>query len=204
MAGSELPSTSSGSGSQETVTRTLRDMADARLSLRDGLDRLYPVVYADLRRLARALVRRDGEGTLNATSLVHEAYLRLVGLDRIDATSRAQFFGLAARAMRTILVDHARRRIARKRGRGWRRVALDERIVDLAPTGLDVLDLHAALRKLAHSDARAAQVVEMRVFAGLTIPEVAAALGVSPRTIDNEWRVARAWLHDRISRRDLA
>jgi RNA polymerase sigma factor (TIGR02999 family) len=191
------------------VTQLLLDIAAEKLPAREGLGRLYPVVYDELRRLAGALMRDQKSGhTLQATALVHEAYLRLVDQSRVRSESRAQFFSVAAKAMRSVLVDHARRKGARKRGGGWHRITLDGQVgTQRDPRqeiDLEVLDLHEALERLAAKDERMSRVVEMRVFAGLSVQEVADVLNVSKRTIDSDWRVARAWLGDQMSRSDPA
>jgi RNA polymerase sigma factor (TIGR02999 family) len=186
--------------SRTPATQILMEIAAERLPANEGLARLYPVVYEELRRLARAIMRdQKAPHTLQPTALVHEAYLRLVDQTQVRSESRAQFFCVAAKAMRSVLVDHARRKTAKKRGGEWRRVTIDDEVAGRGGIDLEVLSLHDALDHLAENDERMAQVVEMRVFAGLTVQEVAGVLGVSRRTVDNEWRVARAWLNDRLS-----
>ena len=168
---------------------------------RSAADRLIPAVYAELHRQAARALRREGnDHTLQATALVHEAYLRLVDQRRVEWRNRAQFFGIAAEVMRRVLVDHARARLASKRGGGMQRLSLDE-IGDVSNAGgdTDVLALHDALERLALLDADQARLVELRYFGGLNIEETADALGVSPATVKREWTLARAWL-----RRELA
>lgn len=164
-------------------------------------DKLLPVVYAELHRRAAAAMRRENEGnTLQATALVHEAYLRLVDQRRVEWQNRAQFYGVAAQVMRRVLIDHAREHLAAKRGGGAQQVTLSG--VDAAPDddgAVDVLALHEALEQLATLDPRQARLVELRYFGGLSIEETAEALGVSPATVKREWATARAWL-----RRELA
>lgn len=161
----------------------------------DSRKQLFATVYDELRALARSLMKAERAGhTLRPTALVNEAYLRLVEQDGIAWQSRAHFFGIAARAMRQILVDHARERAARKRGGRLTRVTLDESLAPAAPADCEILDLHANLEKLAALDARMAQVVELRVFAGMSSREVAHVLGVSRRTVDGDWGFARLWL----------
>ena len=194
--------------SETNVTRLLLDIAAEKLTAREGLARLYPVVYDELHRLARAFMRDQKAGhTLQATALVHKAYLKLVDQTRVRSESRAQFFCVAAKAMRSVLVDHARRKAAKKRGGSWHRVTLDGQVGTRRDPRQDidyeVLSLHEVLERLAVKDERMAQVVEMRVFAGLSVQEVADVLNVSKRTVDNDWRVARAWLSDQMSRGDL-
>lgn len=167
---------------------------------KEALDRLTPLVYAELRRLAKSYMRKERAGhTLQTTALIHEAYLRLIDAGKIEWQNRAHFFGVAARAMRQILVTMARERGCQKRGGGARQVSLDE--VTLIDEGLDedLVALDEALEALAQFDARKAQVVEMRFFGGLTEDEIAAALGVSPETVRRDWRLARSWLRRRLS-----
>src|SRR4051812_5286330 len=164
-------------------------------------DRLLPLVYAELHRRAAAAMRRESEGnTLQATALVHEAYLRLVDQDRVAWRNRAQFFGVAAQVMRRILIDHAREHLAQKRGGGARQVTLSgvEAPSD-SDEAIDVLALNDALDRLAKLDARQARLVELRYFAGLDIEETAEALDVSPATVKREWATARAWLRRELS-----
>ena len=166
----------------------------------EALDRLVPLVHAELRRVARSHIRREGPGhTLQATALVHEVYLRLVGLDRLTLNDRTHFFAVAAKLMRQILVDHARRKRADKRGGGATMMTLN----DVAPASqasmVDVIALDQALDALCARDARQCRVVELRFFAGLSIDETAQAIGVSPATIEREWVMAKAWLHRRLS-----
>jgi RNA polymerase sigma factor (TIGR02999 family) len=148
--------------------------------------------------------RERDEHTLQATALIHEAYLRLVDQRRVEWRSRAHFFGIAAQMMRRVLVDHARARLAAKRGGDVRQVSL-ERVIeadaeaDVADAGLDVLTLHEALEKLAALDPPQARLVELRYFGGLNIDETAAALGISPATVKREWAIARAWLRRELS-----
>lgn len=164
-----------------------------------ALDRLLPLVYAELRRVARARLRHERPGhTLQATALVHEAYVRLVGSRGAAPRNRAQLFAVAARLMREILVDHARRKAASKRGGSATFVGLDESIeAPVAP--VDILALDRALTELHARDPRLCRVVELRFFAGLTIDETADALEVSTATVERDWTVSRAWLHQRLS-----
>jgi RNA polymerase sigma factor (TIGR02999 family) len=167
---------------------------------RGALERLLPLVYDELRRVARARLRQERPGhTLQATALVHEAYLRLIGPGEATPDNRAQLFGMAARLMREILVDHARRKNARKRGSAATKVSLHDAVAAPEIAIVDLLALDEALIELAARDARACQVVELRFFAGLTIDEVAEALHVSTATVERDWTVAKAWLHQRLS-----
>jgi RNA polymerase sigma factor (TIGR02999 family) len=165
-----------------------------------ALDQLVPLVHAELRRVARSHIRREGAGhTLQATALVHEVYLRLVGSDRLTLNDRTHFFAVAARLMRQILVDHARRKLATKRGGALTRIDLDD-ISPVSQTSIvDVIALDQALDALSARDARQCHVVELRFFAGLSIDETAEAIGVSAATVEREWTMARAWLHRRLS-----
>jgi RNA polymerase sigma factor (TIGR02999 family) len=175
------------------------------LSWRQGdaaaLDRLVPLVYDELRQVARRHLQREPPGhALQATALVHEVYLRLVDLDRMTLESRTHFLAVSARLMRQILVDHARRTRADKRGGGATVIGLDELAAAAAQTSsVDVLALDEALEVLSSFDARQCRVVELRFFAGLNIPETADALGVSTATVEREWAMAKAWLHQRLS-----
>jgi RNA polymerase sigma factor (TIGR02999 family) len=159
-------------------------------------EELVPLVYAELRRQARRVLRREGEGhTLQATALVHEAWLRLDGQHDARWQSRTQFLAVAAQTMRRVLVDHARARRALKRGSAGTQVTLGEAERAAATTeDVDVLALDDALARLATMDPRKARLVELRYFAGLSMPEAAAALGVSLATAGREWAVARMWL----------
>ena len=177
------------------------------LSWRQGdaaaLDRLVPLVYDELRRVARGHLRRESPGhALQATALVHEVYLRLVDVDRLTLNSRTHFFGVAARLMRQILVDHSRRQHADKRGGGATLISLDDVSPAAQPASVDVLALDEALDALSSLDARQCRVVELRFFAGLNIPETADALDVSTATVEREWAMAKAWLHRRLSARE--
>jgi len=173
------------------VTALLRAWSDGD---RAALDRLLPVVYAELHRQAERYMRAQSPGhTLQTTGLVHEAYLRLAIRDNPEWNGRAHFFGVAAKAMRSILVDHARARGAAKRGGGANAVTLSN-LEDTDGRELDVLDLDDALKRLAEMDPRKGSLVELRYFAGLSIEEAAESLGISPATAKREWRLARAWL----------
>lgn len=177
------------------------EITEALDALRNGddaaRDRLVRAVYDELRVIARATLRRERAGhTLVTTALVHEAYEKVLGADP-SYSGRGHFFGAAARAMRQVLVDHARRRDRLKRGGGERPLALTDVGEIAAPgsPGIDLLDLDDALTRLAALDARQAAVVECRTFGGLSVEETAEALGLSPSTVKREWRTARAWLY---------
>ena len=168
-----------------------------------ALDRLVPLLYDDLRRVARRHLRRESPGhSLQATALVHEVFLRLADVDRMTLKSRTHFFALSARLMRQILVDHARRQQAGKRGGGATVIGLSEAAGAPAPTStsmVDVLALDEALDALSSFDAQQCRVVELRFFAGLNIPETADALGVSTPTVERDWAMAKAWLYQRLT-----
>ena len=161
-----------------------------------ALDELLPIVYGELRRKARWYMRQQPAGhTLQTTELVHEAFLRLVDQPALEWQSRGQFYGVAAKAMRHVLVDHARARQAAKRGGGWLAVPLDEGIAvsDERLAGLIALD--EALSRLSKLHPRQSEVIELRLFGGLRVEETAAILQVSPETVMLDWRTAKAWLH---------
>ena len=158
-------------------------------------ERLFPILYSELRRQAARYMRRERHGhTLQPSGLVNEAYLRLAGSPDLDWHDRAHFFAIAARVMRQVLVDHARRRRAVKR-EGCH-VALED--ADAAAAPLELLDLESALKELVALDPRLARVVELRFFGGLDVEETADVLGLSPRTVKREWQTARAWLQHRL------
>jgi RNA polymerase sigma factor (TIGR02999 family) len=181
------------------VTRLLRAVAEGDHSAEN---RLIPLVYGELRRLAGRYMRSEAPGhTLQATALVHEAYLRLVRSPSSDWQSRSHFFAVAATIMRRILVDSARARRAEKRGgpHDWRADALQEPLTLLSNDADRILSIDSALERLAALDERQCKIVELRYFAGMTVEEVAQALDVSPRTVKREWQLARAWLYGELS-----
>jgi RNA polymerase sigma factor (TIGR02999 family) len=189
-----MPSLLMRSGSTPTALLLAWERGDA-----GALDRLMPLVHAELRRLARRQMAHERPGqTLQATALVHEAYLRLVEIKQVRWQNRAQFFGLAARVMRHILVDAARARGNEKRG-GGRKVSLEEARAASPDTDPDVLSLDDALRALEHAHPRKARVVEMRFFGGLSLEETAAALQISVDTVKRDWRFAKLWLLSELS-----
>jgi RNA polymerase sigma factor (TIGR02999 family) len=174
------------------VTRLLERWGEGD---RDAAAALMPLVYAELRTMARSHLRRERpEHTLQCTALVHEAYLRLVKLREVSWQSRAQFFAIAAQVMRHILVDHARARRAGKRGADAVVVSLDEALTIPAAENLDLVALDESLARLAAIDERKVRIVELRYFGGLSIDETAEAMGCSPTTVKREWTIAKAWL----------
>ncbi len=178
--------------SSPDVTALLGDWSRGN---RTALNQLLPLVYAELRRVAARQLRSERpDHTLQPTALVHEAYMRLVDQRQVDWQNRAHFFGVAAQVMRRILVDHARRHGANKRGQGVRCVSLEEAQDVAAPNEIPVLALDHALDRLAKVDAELTRIVELRAFGGLTIEEAAHVLGVSPSTAKRDWRTAKAWL----------
>lgn len=161
---------------------------------------LIPLVYAELRRIATVRLRHESPAhSLQPTALVHEAYLRLTELKKIDWQGRSHFFAVAATMMRRILVDHARASRACKRGDGWDAVSLNEAILPSPERAPDLLALDEALNRLAALDDRQAKIVELRFFAGMSEEETGEALGVSARTVKRDWRIAKAWLFKELS-----
>lgn len=158
-------------------------------------DRLMPLVYDELREIAASYMRKQHVGhTLRSTALVNEAYIKLCGVSQPDWKSRTHFFAAGAQAMRRILVDHARAKSREKRGGAWKRIEFDEELLGEQQKQEDILAIDEALSKLAKLDARQAKIVELRFFAGLTVAEVAEALGISKRTVELDWKMIRAWL----------
>jgi RNA polymerase sigma factor (TIGR02999 family) len=188
--------------SPSAVTLLLQEWRDGD---RQALDALLPIVYRELRRLAHAHLRRERpEHTLQSAALVNEVYLRLVGLDAPQWESRTHFFAIAARLMRQVLVDYARRHRSEKRGGGLVTLCLDDATEVPRRQDVDVVALDDALEALAQIDARQSRVVELRFFAGLSLPEVATALEISPATVQRDWTAARAWLHREMAKRPRA
>jgi RNA polymerase sigma factor (TIGR02999 family) len=168
----------------------------------EALESLIPLVYDELRSLAQYYLRSERSNhTLQSTALVHEAYVRLAGQDPPALQNRSHFFGVAARLMREILVDHARGRAAAKRGGDACTLALDEALKVAGRTDVDVLLLDDALKGLALLDERQSRIVELRFFTGLSIDETSDVMGISPATVSREWTTARAWLHRELSGR---
>jgi RNA polymerase sigma-70 factor (ECF subfamily) len=174
-------------------------LAEAKHGGKDALDRLLPVVYAELRRIARNQMRRERQGhTLQPTALVHEAFLRLVD-EGASWENRAHFFGVAAQVMRRLLVDHARRRRAAKRAIP---ITLDEALLQPSSAAVpneEILAVDQALDRLARLDARQASVVELRYFGGLSVEETAEVLGVAERTVKLDWAMAKGWMKSQLS-----
>lgn len=161
---------------------------------------LIPLVYSELRRIAAAHLRRESpDHSLQPTALVHEAYLRLTELKRIDWQSRSHFFAVSATVMRRILVDRARAQRARKRGEGWDVVSLNEAMLPAPAKSAELLALDEALTRLAALDERQAKIVELRFFAGMSEEEAGEALGISARTVKRDWRIAKAWLYKELA-----
>lgn len=162
----------------------------------DAASKLIPVVYDELRRLAGSYMRRERvDHTLQATALVHEAYMKLVEQRSVNWQSRAHFFGVAAQLMRRILIDHARGHSRQKRGGEQQKVSLDEALIFSEQQAAELLAVDDSLNQLAKIDPRQAKVVEMRFFGGLSVEEAAEVLGVSPKTVKRDWSVAKAWLY---------
>ena len=185
-------------GAQGDVTRLLKELSGGD---RNALESLVPKVYEQLRVIAQRHLRNEAEGhTLNATDLVHEAYVRIAQLDRIDWQDRAHFFAVASQAIRRVLVDYAVRRNAQKREGGFKRVDLDRIDLNDAPI-IDDADLHGvitlnqALERLEALEPRHVRVVECRFFGGMNLEETALALGISKATVKRDWTLARAWLN---------
>jgi RNA polymerase sigma factor (TIGR02999 family) len=179
-------------GPPRDVTAILRDWSKGNA---EALDQLLPLVYAELRRMAARQLQGERAGhTLQPTALVHEAYLRLVDQRQVDWRDRAHFFGVAALVMRRILVDHARRHAAGKRGHGIQCLSIDDALEVAAPGQVPILGLDHALHRLQQADPELARIVELRAFGGLTIEEAAHVLNVSPSTAKRDWRTAKAWL----------
>lgn len=181
---------------QHELTRFLNDLVRGKA---DAAETLMPFVYAELRGIAESHLRGQApRHTLQPTALVHEAFLKLFDPDGVGWNDRTHFFALAAKAMRQVLVDHARRRQRLKRGGGGLSLTLDEHVAGQAGPGLDLLDLNAALEELSTLHERQGRIVELRYFGGLEVQEVAEVLAVSASTVEREWRTARAWLGVRL------
>lgn len=187
-------------GSSAEITALLSRTGASRQEL---MDELVPLVYDKLRRMAhQQLAREDARHTLNTTGLVHEAYLKLVQDADRPVPNRRYFFGAATRAMRQVVIEAARRRNRHKRGRGVRKVPLDESAIAIETYSDELVALDEALDRLASEHPRAARVVECRFFGGLSVASTAELLEVSNRTVKRDWMLARAWLHRDLERRD--
>lgn len=188
------------------VTEIVRRLRRTGASDRASAEELFPHVYNELRMMARRYLSRERPGhTLQPTALVHEAYIKLVDQSKVDWQGRTHFFAVGARVMRNLLIDHARAKGRVKRGGDLRKVTLAEGLTPLGNRELDaegLLTLNDGLDRLAELDPRQAQVVELRFFGGLTVPEAALILGVSERTVEGDWAHARAWLKRELSRRE--
>jgi RNA polymerase sigma factor (TIGR02999 family) len=189
-------------GPSNQVTELL---ARWRTGERQALDSLMPLVYDELRRLARHYVARERPGhTLQTTALVHEAYVRLVGQHPPEWKDRAHFFGVAARLMRQILVDHARASQAEKRGGGCPKVTLAGDLVAANGREIDILALDDALETLTRLNPQQGQIVELRFFSGLSIEDTSEVMGISPATVKRSWTTARAWLYREMNYREAS
>lgn len=178
---------------EHEITRLLAEVSRGEKA---ALDRLFPLVYQELRARAARERRRQSTGeTLSTTALVHEVYLKFADASSLEVEDRRHFFALAARAMRQIVLDHARRRLAQKRGAGVRFVTLDPSATGSGVDPAELLALDEALSRLAELDGRLAHMVELRFFGGMSVEETAELMGVSPRTVKRDWRKARAFLH---------
>ncbi len=182
------------------VGQVTRILGEIRRGDDSAARRLLPLVYEELRAIAGEMFQNQPpDHTLQPTALVHEAYVRLVNHQQTEWIDRAHFLAVAAKAMRNLLIDHARKRKAGKRGGGQERVTLDAVVDSAAERSIDLLALDEALETLACLHERQARVVELRFFGGLTVPVAAQVLEVSPATVDNDWRMARAWLTHQLS-----
>src|SRR5438034_6044904 len=185
-------------GEESSVTTLLAEWSRGDTQ---ALQRLTPLVYEELRRLASHYLRQEGQGhTLQTTALVHEAYLRMVNQDTVDWHGRSHFLGIASRLIRQILVDHARKRNAGKRDSGGPLISFDESIELPGDGQVDLVRLDDALSSLATLDEQQSRIVELRFFGGLSIEEAAQLIGISPRTVKRQWAMARAWLFRELSR----
>ena len=179
------------------ITQLLAEWSEGNQA---ALDKLYPLVYNELRRLAHGYLRRERKGhTLQTTALINEAYLRLVDQKRVHWANRSHFFAISAQIMRRILIDHARRYDYAKRGGGAPRISLDEAAVVAKERARELLMLDEALNGLAKIDPRRGRVVELRYFGGLNNEEIAAVLKISENTVTRDWNMARAWLYQELS-----
>ena len=178
------------------VTQLLKDLSDGN---REALDKLLPLVYQELRRLAHNFLRGErSEHTLQTTALVHEAYLKLIDQRSVNWQNRAQFFALSATAMRRVLLDNARKHVSAKRGKG-EKISLEDAAEISVESNENLIALDIALQELEEIDERQSKIIELRYFGGLTIEETAEVLKISPATVKREWVFARAWLYQKMS-----
>ena len=183
--------------SPHEITQLLEDWSNGNQA---ALDKLYPLVHDELRRMARRYMSRERKDhTLQTTALINEAYLRLVEQRHVHWQNRAHFFAISAQIMRRILIDHARRYNYAKRGAGAQKISLDETAVAARDRAAELLSLDEALHRLAEIDQRRSRVVELRFFGGLDNDEIAAVLKISPNTVTRDWNLARAWLYQELS-----
>lgn len=189
----------SNAAKSQEISRILQDWSDGR---KDASGELMPLVYDELRRQAARYLRRERPGhTLQTTALIHETYLKLIDQQNVDWQNRAHFYGIAAQAMKRILLDYAKARHREKRGGEAENFPLDEaRFVVSDEKGVDLIALDEALSRLAGLDARQAGIVELKFFAGLSIEDIAETLQISPATVKREWNSAKAWLHSEITK----
>lgn len=188
--------------SNENLTELLRDW---RQGDRTALDRLTPLVYDEIRRIAHRYMDRERQGhTLQTTALINEAYLRLLGQQQVNWNSRTHFYAVVAQVMRHVLIDHARSRLYLKRGGEAQRVPFDEATLMSTERATELIALDEALNILAELDARKARVIELRYFGGFSLEETAAVLGVSVMTVRRDWRAAKAWLFQQVSQHAAA
>lgn len=182
---------------QSDITKLLIDLSDGK---REALDKLIPLVYGELRRMAARYLRREADfHTLQTTALVHEAYLKLVDQRKMRWQNRSHFFAIAAQSMRRILVDHARNRLAAKRGGSDQKIALDDGAIDISEErASSLVALDEALERFAEIDPQKCRIVELRFFGGLSIEETAESLGISTATVIRQWRMAKAWLYKEV------
>ncbi len=179
------------------ITRLLAEWSNGS---QEALDKLYPMVYEELRRIARRYMRRERpDHTLQTTALINEAYLRMIDQKNVHWENRAHFFSISARIMRRILIDHARKHQYAKRGGGAKKVSLDETAIVAKERAAELLMLDEALMTLEERDPRRSQVVELRFFGGLSNEEIASVLKISPNTVTRDWNMARAWLYKELS-----
>ena len=199
-----LSSRSKIGGREITMSAIPREITQLLLNWKEGdeaaLEQLIPLVYPELRKLARRYMGRESpDHTLQTSALINEAYLRLVDQQHVEWKDRGHFFAVAAQVMRHILIDHARSYLYEKRGGGAQHVALEEAVVVCDERANELVTLDEALTRLAQIDERKSKIVELRFFAGLSVEETAETLGLAPVTVMREWRAARAWLHREVN-----